>query len=46
MKKQTYILPKITMELFHMEAMMLPTSPTDGSSDPNQAPKKGREEVF
>ena len=34
MKKRTYIQPEMNVELFRMEALMLPTSPTDGSMDP------------
>lgn len=35
MKKHTYIQPKMNVEVFHMEAIMIPQSPTDGSSDPH-----------
>lgn len=34
MKKRTYIQPEMKVELFHMEAIMLPNSPTDGKMDP------------
>ena len=40
MEKRTYIQPKTAVELFHMEAMMLPGSPTDGGSDPHTAPAR------
>ena len=35
MKKHTYIQPKMNVEVFHMEAIMFPQSPTDGNSDPH-----------
>ena len=34
MEKRTYIQPEMKVEGFHMEAIMLPGSPTDGKMDP------------
>ena len=38
MEKRTYIQPEMNVELFHMEAIMIPNSPTDGSMDPKLMP--------